>query len=89
MGLLGAQQEAVQLVVQHAGCQYDWRAPANAHKAKVFKALALPLGLCDNLVNAVKRLANQQKAGDHPIESAGYNRSAVDVGGPRRGTPGR
>ena len=89
VGLLGAQQEAVQLVVQHGGGQYERRAPANAHEAGVFKAHPAPLGLCDNMVTAVKRLANQQKAGDRPIESAGYNRSAVDVGGPRRGTPGR
>ena len=77
--------------VQHGGGQYDWRAPANAHEAEVFKAHAAPLGLCDDLVIAVKRLANQQKDGDRPIErvGAGYNRSAVDVGGPRRGTPGR
>ena len=52
------------------GGQYEWRAPnrilvvqlaANANEAKVFKAHAPPLGLCDNQINALKLLANQQK----------------------------
>ena len=52
------------------GDQYDWRAPsrilvrqtsANANEAKVFKAHAAPLELCDNLVRASKLLTNQQK----------------------------
>ena len=61
-----------------ASCgQYDWRAPdrtlviqlgADANRAKVFKALAAPLGLCDNLVN-VKHLANEDQDGDRPIQS--------------------
>ena len=38
-------------------------------RAKVFKAHAAPLGLCDNLINAPKLLANQQKDGDSPIQS--------------------
>ena len=42
---------------------------ANANDAKVFKAHAAPLELCDNLVNALKLLANQQKDGDSPIQS--------------------
>ena len=33
----------------------------NANEAKVSKAHAAPLGLCDNLMNALKLLANQQK----------------------------
>ena len=41
----------------------------NANEAKVFKAHATPLGLCDNLINAVKLWANQQKDGDGPIQS--------------------
>ena len=40
----------------------------NATEAKVFKAHAAPSGLCDNLVNALKLLANQQKDGDGPIQ---------------------
>ena len=38
-------------------------------RAKVFKAHAAPLCLCDNLINALKLLANQQKDGDSPIQS--------------------
>ena len=41
----------------------------NANEAKVFKAHAAPLGLCDNLINALKLQANQQKYGDSPIQS--------------------
>ena len=41
----------------------------NANEAKVVKAHAAPLELCDNLVNALKPLANQQNDGDSPIES--------------------
>ena len=60
------------------GGQYEWKAPnrilvvqirANADRANVFKAPAAPWGLCDNLVNALKLLANQQKDGDSPIQS--------------------
>ena len=36
---------------------------------KSFEAHASPLGLCDNLVNALKLLANQQKDGESPIQS--------------------
>ena len=42
---------------------------ATANAAKVFKAHAAPLGLCDNLINALKLLANQQKDGESPIQS--------------------
>ena len=41
----------------------------NANEAKVFKAHATPLVLCDNLINALKLLANHQKDGDSPIQS--------------------
>ena len=60
------------------GGQYEWRAPnrilvvqlgVNANEAKVFKADAAPLGLWENLINALKLLANQQKGGDSPIRS--------------------
>ena len=56
------------------GGHYEWRAPnrilvvqigTNANEAKVFKAHAAPY----NLINALKRLANQQKDGDSPIQS--------------------
>ena len=42
---------------------------ANSHEAKVFKAHAAPKGLCDNLINALELLTNQQKDGDSPIDS--------------------
>ena len=41
----------------------------NANEAKVFKAHAAPQGLCDNLINALKLLASQQKDVDSPIQS--------------------
>ena len=56
----------------------DWRAPNrllvvqtgdSASQAKVFKAHAVPQGVCENLINALKLLANQQKDGDSPIQS--------------------
>ena len=43
---------------------------ANANEAKVFKAHAAPLGLCDNLINALKLLVNQQKESDSPIQAS-------------------
>ena len=42
---------------------------ASASQAKVFHARAVPQGLCENLINAPKLLANQQKDGDSPIQS--------------------
>ena len=60
------------------GSQHEWRAPnrileerigVNANEAKVREAHATPLGLCDNLLNALKLLANQQKDGHSPIQS--------------------
>ena len=41
----------------------------NANEAKVFKAHAAPQGLCENLINALKLLANEQTDGDSPIQS--------------------
>ena len=35
-----------------------------ARQTKVFKALAAPHGLCENLINAIKLLTIQQKDGD-------------------------
>ena len=35
----------------------------------MFKSHAAPLGLCDNLINALKLQANQQEDGDSPIQS--------------------
>ena len=85
MGIDGTQrwqqqkEEALQLVVRgFCGGQYEWRAPkrilvvqlgVNAGEAMVFKAHAAPLGQCDNLINALKLLAKQQKDGESPIQS--------------------
>ena len=41
----------------------------SASQSKVFKAHAVPQGVCENLINALKRLANQHKDGDSPIQS--------------------
>ena len=40
-----------------------------SNQAKVFKAHAVPQGLCGNLVNALKLLANQQEDGDGLIQN--------------------
>ena len=50
--------------------KYDWRQPSRLlvvqtgdcfEQAKVFKAHAVPQGLCANLINALNLLANQQE----------------------------
>ena len=41
----------------------------SASQADVFKAHAVPQGVCENLINALKLLANQQNDGDSPIQS--------------------
>ena len=41
----------------------------SASQAKAFKAHAVPQGLRENLINALKLLANQQKDGDSPMQS--------------------
>ena len=71
-------EEALQLVVRNVWRKYKWRVPNrllvvqtgdNASQAKVFKAHAVPQGVCENLINALKLLANQQKDGDSPVQS--------------------
>ena len=71
-------KEALQLVVRSLWRKYGWRAPKrllvvqtgdSASQAQVFKAHAVPQGLCENLINTLKLLANQQKDGDTPIQS--------------------
>ena len=60
------------------GGKYEWRAPNRilavqlgtyAIEAKVFKAHAAPQRLRENLINALKLLANQQKDCHSPIQS--------------------
>ena len=71
-------EEALQLVVRHLWRKCDWRAPNrllvvqtgdSASQAKVFKAHAIPRNPCENLINALKLLANQKKDGDSPVQS--------------------
>ena len=60
------------------GEKYDWKQPNrllvvqtgdSIDQAKVFKAHAVPQGLCGNLVNALKLVANQQEDGDGLIQN--------------------
>ena len=60
------------------GERYDWRQPIRLlvvqtseiiNEAKVFNAHAVPQGLCGNLIDALKFLANQQEDGDGPIQN--------------------
>ena len=53
--------------------KFEWREPnrplvvqtgESVNQAKVFKAHAVPQGVCGNLINALKLLANQQEDGD-------------------------
>ena len=72
------EEEALQLVVcgmwrqvRMESAQQDTgeQLSTNTNEAKVFKAHAAPHGLCENLINALKLLANQQTDGDSPIQS--------------------
>ena len=60
------------------GEKYDWRQPhrllvvqtgEHFEHAKVFKAHAVPQGLCANLINALKLLSNQQEDGDGLLQN--------------------
>ena len=51
----------------------------NANEAKVFRAHAVPLELCDNLINALELLTNQQKDGDRPIQSIACTKEAEEA----------
>ena len=60
------------------GEKYDWKQPdtllvvqtgESVNQAKVFRAHAVPQGLCGNLINALKLLANQQEDGDGLIQN--------------------
>ena len=42
----------------------SWQSGERFEQAKVFKAHAVPQGLCANLINALKLLADQQEDGD-------------------------
>ena len=86
------------------GEKYDWRAPnrllvvqtsESASLAKVFFAHAVPQGLCENLINALNLVANQQNDGDSPIQNIAtrlrnfiqvHNHCALEVGHLKEGT---
>ena len=75
---VSAGKEALQLVVPNLWRKnlngerptgHWWQTGASASQANVSNARAVPQGLCENLINAFKLLANQQKDGDSPIQS--------------------
>ena len=92
------------------GEKYDWKQPnrllvvqtgESVEQAKVFKAHAIPQNLCENLINALKLLANQQEDGVVTNLGKGSrkgltdglrdfirvdNNRALEVGEPHRGT---
>ena len=41
----------------------------SVNQAEVFRAHAVPQGLCENLINALELVANQQEDGDGPFQS--------------------
>ena len=45
------------------------RDSTDPRKAKVFRAHAAPQGMCDNLINSLKLLTNQQKDGASPVDN--------------------
>ena len=64
------------------GKKYNWKQPnrllvlqtgERVEQAKVFKAHAIPQGLCENLINALKLLANQQEDGDGLLQNTVTN----------------
>ena len=61
------------------GEKYYWKQPnrllvvqtgESFEQAKLFKAHAVPQGLCGNLINALKLLANQQEDGDGLLQNS-------------------
>ena len=52
----------------------------SVNQAKVFKAYAVPQGLCGNLINALKLLANQQENGGGLIQNIVTNLSTRGAG---------
>ena len=55
------------------------------NQAKVFKAHAVPPGLCGNLINALTLLANQQEDGDGLVQNIVTNLGEVGRKGPAEG----
>ena len=91
--LVGLWGENIQIGgAQCCGEQYDWKQPnrlwvvqtgESVDQANVFKAHAVPQGLCANLINALNLLANQQEDGD------GFLQNIVkDLGGKQKRSHG-
>ena len=55
------------------------------NQAKVFKAHAVPPGLCGNLINALTLLENQQEDGDGLVQNIVANLGEVGRKGPAEG----
>ena len=77
------------------GEKYGWRAAnrllvvqtgESVNQAKVFRAHAVPQGLCGNLINALKLLANQQEDGDGLIQNIVTNLGEESRQGPTEGS---
>lgn len=91
MGLEEAREKQCNWWCAACGVQYGWRDPsrslviqdrANPSEGKVFRAHALPQGVCENLVCALKLLANQQTGGDGLVDALfeGFPGAAEDYG---------
>ena len=68
------------------GEKYDWKQPnrllvvqtgESVNQAKVFRAHAVPQGLCANLIDALKMLVNQQEDGDGLVQNIVTNLSEL------------
>ena len=73
------------------GEKYDWKQPnrllvvqtsESVNQAKVFRAHAVSQGLCGNLINSLKLLANQQEDGDGLTQNIVTNRCEGSREGP-------
>ena len=64
-------ENTTRLATQLSGQKSTKNKQDSVSQAKVFKVYAVPQGVCvcENLINAIKLLANQQKDGDSPIQS--------------------
>ena len=65
----GAQRAAANTIGRRRTGYWWHNLGSNANEAEVFRAHAAPQGLCVNLVNAAKVLANHRKDGDSKIPS--------------------
>ena len=47
---------------------WSYKDSMDSREARVFRAHAAPQGICDNLIHALKLLADQQKDGDSSVK---------------------